>query len=584
MPKKKKQNTLTIEEDTSSELVQAHLPCDKCGSSDALALYDDGHTHCFSCGVTTQPTDGDADECDTEEHIDNTVSSSCIYDKERYLTDVHFTPLTRRKLSERTCRRYGYQIGTYFGETVHIAPYFNDVGEETGCKIRGKDKDFKVLGKIPCRFFGQHLFSGGRKLVITEGEIDCLSVSQSQDNKYPVVSLPQGVQSAKKVIKENLAWLSNFEEVILMFDMDAPGRKAVKECAPLFPPTQVKIAVLPLKDASECMMNGDAASIVRAIWDAAPYRPDGIINPKEEKQHLLVDEEGADGKAYPFPWNVELNDMTGGGIRKGELILMTAGTGIGKSTAAREIAYHLKMDEGLKIGMLMLEESPKKTMRDLLSIYREKPLHLMWSRERGTKETSKAFDAVFGDGRFLLYDHFGSLGEDRLLSAIRYLIVGEGCDFVVLDHISIAVSALETSGADERKTIDVVMTKLRSMVEETGAGVLVISHLRKPDSKQGNPFEEGGKINLDALRGSGSLKQLPDTIIALERNQQAENPEEKNLLTLRLLKCRFTGQTGLAGLLRWNGKKNRIEEVAEGATINLQDDNDKPSAADDSAF
>ena len=316
-------------------------------------------------------------------------------------------------------------------------------------------------------------------------------------------------------------------------------------------------------------MNGDAASIVRAIWDAAPYRPDGILNPKDEKEKLLSSEEGEDSKPYPFPWNIELNQMTGGGIRKGELLLMTAGTGIGKSTAAREIAYHLKMHEGCSVGMLMLEENPKKTMRDLLSIHREKPLHLVWAKERKTKATAKAFDAVFGDGKFLLYDHFGSLGEDRLLSAIRYMIVGEGCDFVILDHISIAVSALETSGGDERKTIDIIMTKLRSLVEETGAGVIVISHLRKPDTKSGNPFEQGGKISLDDLRGSGSLKQLPDTIIALERNQQADVEGERNLLSVRLLKCRFTGQTGLAGHLMWNGKRNRIEEAFEEAALDL---------------
>jgi len=117
------------------------------------------------------------------------------------------------------------------------------------------------------------------------------------------------------------------------------------------------------------------------------------------------------------------------------------------------------------------------------------------------------------------------------------------------------------------------MTKLRSLVEETGAGVIVISHLRKPDSKQGNPFEQGGKISLDDLRGSGSLKQLPDTIIALERNQQADVEGERNLLSVRLLKCRFTGQTGLAGHLMWNSKKNRI--TVEEASLDLPPQSDK---------
>ena len=113
---------------------------------------------------------------------------------------------------------------------------------------------------------------------------------------------------------------------------------------------------------------------------------------------------------------------------------------------------------------------------------------------------------------------------------------------------------------NERKAIDMLMTQLRALVEETGAGIVVVSHLRKGDTKT-TPFEQGGTISLDDLRGSGSLKQLPDTVLALERNQQADDDDQRNLLKLRVLKCRFTGNTGLAGYLRFNKSKNVIEDV-----------------------
>ncbi len=60
---------------------------------------------------------------------------------------------------------------------------------------------------------------------MTEGEIDCLTVSQVQGNKYPVVSIPTGAASAAKVFRANFNWLESFEEVIVMFDMDDAGRK-----------------------------------------------------------------------------------------------------------------------------------------------------------------------------------------------------------------------------------------------------------------------------------------------------------------------------------------------------------------------
>ena len=113
---------------------------------------------------------------------------------------------------------------------------------------------------------------------------------------------------------------------------------------------------------------------------------------------------------------------------------------------------------------------------------------------------------------------------------------------------------------NERKAIDMLMTQLRSLVEETGAGIVVVSHLRKGDTKS-TPFEQGGIISLDDLRGSGSLKQLPDTVLALERNQQADKENSRNVLKIRVLKCRFTGNTGLAGYLKFNKTKNILEDV-----------------------
>ena len=246
-------------------------------------------------------------------------------------------------------------------------------------------------------------------------------------------------------------------------------------------------------------------------------------------------------------------------MQKGEMQLLTAGSVIGKSNITHELAYTMRMRDHLRVGMVMLEESPKKTLRDLMSIHLSRPLHLMWN-DKTKAEVKEHYGEVFGDGGFLLYDHFGSIESNRLLDKIRYMIVAGGCDFVVLDHITIAVTTMEDGKGDERSTIDRLMTALRSLVEETGAGLIIISHLRKTDSKS-CPFEQGGSISMDDLRGSGSLKQLPDTIIAAERNQQAEDEGGRNKLRLRLLKWRFTGETGLADAIRFDKKTNRLHPI-----------------------
>lgn len=517
-----------------SEPIQTHLPCSFCGSSDAAALYSDGHTYCFSCQHSEYPK---------KQH----AADRKIIPR----SDMEIKDLKTRCISAETCKKYHYFVTIDNGKTIQVAEYCDDDGTVIFQKTRDRDKHFFLNGKSVYRFFGQDLWTRGKKLVITEGEIDCLSVSQMNGHKYPVVSLPHGCTSAKKCFKENLEWLSKFDEVIVMFDMDEQGQKAVEDVQGLLRPHQLKIAHLPLKDANECLMAGQGDAIIRAIYDAKEYRPDGIINAADVADSFFADE--AEAISYAYPWCAGLNKLTHG-LRKGEMVLFTAGTGIGKSTAVREIAYKLKMLDGLKVGMVMLEENYKKTMRELLSIHVKRPLSLVWG-SIDKQELQKPYQEVFGDGKFVLYDHFGSLEADNLLDKIRYLIVGEGCDFVVFDHISIAVSGMD-DGQDERKTIDKLMTNLRSLVEETGAGMIVISHLKKTNGDKA--FEEGGIICLDDLRGSGSLKQIPDEIIALERNQQAEQEVDRNNIKIRLLKNRFAGDTGLCGYLHYDKSIHKL--------------------------
>lgn len=530
-----------------SEIVKAHVPCEFCGSSDGATIYTD-HKYCFVCEKHTW-----LDEPQAERGERSLSSNKDVIP----VSDMEVRALKARGITSATCQKYGYYISKDdYGNTIQVADYKNENGKTIFQKIRGRDKKFSVRGEQENVFFGQHLFSKGRKLVITEGEIDCLTVSQIQDNKYPVVSLPFGAGSAKKIFKAQAEWLQNFEEVIVMFDMDEAGQKAVRSVSGILPPHKLKIAKLPLKDPNECLLAGKADAVVRAIWDCTEYRPDGILNAKDLKDEFFAKE--ANIVSYSFPWAAGLTKMTQG-IRKGEMLLLTAGTGIGKSTMARELAFKLKVKDGLKVGMVMLEENKNKTLRDLLSIACQTPLHLKWNSV--DKELLKpAYDDLFGDGGFCLYDHFGSIESSNLLEKIRFLITSENCDFIIFDHVSIAVSGLDESSMNERKAIDMLMTQLRSLVEETGAGIVVVSHLRKGDTKS-TPFEQGGTISLDDLRGSGSLKQLPDTVLALERNQQADEEDSRNVLKIRVLKCRFTGNTGLAGYLKFNKTKNVLEDV-----------------------
>jgi twinkle protein len=524
-----------MEQDESNFL--RHIPCDNCGSSDANSLYSDGHQFCFSC----------------QAHVKGDGTTPAPSPKKRAgdLITGEFMDLSKRKIREDTCRKFGYQVGELAGKKVQIAPYYDKAGTMVAQKIRGSDKSFKVLGDITKALpFGAPLWGKGKKLVVTEGEIDAMSVSQSQGNKWAVVSVPNGAQGAKKHMKLNFDYYELFDEIILMFDMDEPGQAAASECAELFSPGKAKIASLPMKDANECLVNGKADEIIQAIWNAKAYRPDGILSGADLWEEVSKTETI---QAIPYPWD-ELNEVTRGS-RRGELVTLTAGSGIGKSAVVREIAHHLLL-KGETVGMIMLEENPRRTALGLMGIHLNKPLHL---NKEGVSEADlrASYDATVGNGRCFLYDHWGSSGIDNLLSRIRFLARSCGCSWIILDHLSIVVSGL--GDGDERRLIDNAMTSLRTLVEETGVGMFLVSHLRRPEGDRGH--EQGARTALNQLRGSHAIAQLSDMVIGLERDQQGENP---NVTTLRVLKNRFSGETGEAGRLSYDRETGRLAPFVEG--------------------
>jgi twinkle protein len=514
-----------------------HTNCEACGSSDANGVYSDGHTYCFSCGVHKN-SDG---------HVEKAVSKKEVEKSLKPFLEWDSVALTARGISEETAKKFGVKVGKHNGKTVQAFPYYKD-GELIAVKLKDRNKNFEIIGnggKLP--FFGQNQKLIGRKLVVTEGELDAMAMSQVQGNKWPVVSVPNGAQGAVRCFRQNLDWLNRFEEIILMFDMDEAGQEAAKKCAEILKPGTCKIATLPLKDANEMLLAGQTKELTEAMWGAQSYRPDGIVS-GSDLWDVVAKEDVVSQVDYPFD---SMNKLTKG-LRQGELVTVTAGSGVGKSAFVREVAYHL-LQKGEKVGMIMLEENPRRTALGLMGIHMNRPLHI--SRSGTTpEEFRRAFESVFTKDNLFLYDHFGSSDVDNLLNKVRFMARGLECKWVVLDHLSILVSGLE--GGDERRLIDNAMTMLRTLVEETGIGMILVSHLRRPEGKG---HEEGATTSLSQLRGSHAIAQLSDIVVGLERNQQ--DSEYSNITTVRILKNRFTGETGTCGKLEYNPFTGRLSNL-----------------------
>jgi twinkle protein len=549
--------------------------CPKCAaagndtSGDNLGIYDDGHTYCFSCG-------------DYNGHGTTGATAKVEVLSETTFISTTTQAIPNRQLAADVCRKYNYGVGTNkHGEPVHVASYYAD-GKVVAQHTRGKEKAFRWIGDTSSlELFGQHLFKNngnGKRLFITEGELDCLSVAQALGNTWPVVSVPNGASSAVKYIKANLEFVNSYPDVILAFDMDDPGQEAALAVASLLPPGKCRIAALPEKDPNACLVSGNTRGLVSALYEARVHSPDEILHVSDV---ISSSDMAEDQQVFPFPYDSISEYLIG--QRSHEITLYCSGTGSGKSTFLRELAYGHLVD-GRSVGVIMLEESPQETLDDMISLVLSKPVRAIRAGRMMNDLRSKmgkdpiSMDIIddlsdeeyaaarreLGETSFYIYDHLGNAAMSCLLARIEYMATSLGVDVIMLDHITAAAAGLMGiadkdigGGGGERIIIDTMMKELRAISTRTGVHIDIVSQLKKTDKA----YEEGARITMQDLRGSGSLASVPNTVIALERDRQHENKIVSNTTIVRVLKNRLTGRSGVCATLWFNHATNRMEEI-----------------------
>lgn len=307
-----------------------------------------------------------------------------------------------------------------------------------------------------------------------------------------------------------------------------------------------------MKDINELLLNGAKARFLQAFFGARPYSPEGIVTGDALWNEYTAYLSHRKQSSIPYPWK-ELTKKTGG-IRKGEVVLLTAGSGVAKSTFAMAIQSHIAQLK-IKSAGLYLESSPALTIIDLMS-----PIlctNLRYGKEEVSNDLQReVFDTHFKDYIMLMSNNWNGEWES-VKKDIRYFKT-MGCEYIILDHVSRLVSGMETG--DERRALDNIAHQLKSLSEELNVGIIAVVHLKRPDGKA---HEEGGQTSLSQLRGSAGLAQLADIVIGLERNGQAEDETIRNTTTFRILKNRWLGLTGKSGEVVYDKNTCQLHEQLE---------------------
>jgi twinkle protein len=531
--------------------------CPSCGKRNSLVRYANDSAQCFNRGCGYR----EGHRPDTRPKADPIPRGLLRPDGASYSAI--------RGVGADTLRRYGAFLGGYKGARQLVVPIYDNTGVMVAQQVRMKDGTAEIVGERGTgrQLLGQHVYGdrNDKRVVVHSDAVDMMSTGQVMRLRAPCVSVLSDANGAIRDFKENYRWLDRFEEIVLFFQDTPEWQQASQSCASLFPAGKVKIALLgEHRSANEALQAGRPGDIENAVYAATPWRPLGIVNAKEGRELLF--KEGLQVPSWPYPWD-EFNESTMG-IRPGECTYHVAGTGVAKTTLMFHYAVKLLKWDGksflpdqpdfpvqapCKLGWMGFEDLTKQVKVGMLGIHAGKMLSL----EPVTEEEGLAlYDDLFGDGRLELYDpEQAEYALDAVLSYTRYMAKALDCRVIFFDPLSFIVSQLPVMQRTQEE--EKLAAKLAAEAKTLGVSFQISYHLKKPD---GTPFEEGRRIGLSDIKGSGALSHYAHNVLAYGRNQQGDRPD---LLFADSLKNRYARYTGEICILKYDMQTGRYEPTDE---------------------
>jgi twinkle protein len=460
-----------------------------------------------------------------------------------------------RGIPKDIVEKYGIRVehSTATGEpTKHYYPITTNRGVDiVAWKVRViETKDFYVSPAVPegtkVDLFGMKSSPFKPSLVvITEGELDAVAahwMMKGRFTRYMCLSLPFGAKGMNALL-DSREFLKGLD-VVYCPDKDEEGKASVDKIALILP--DVRIAKMSEKDACDMLKAGKKEEFMDAIDAAKTWSPSSIVSVSDILEDAMKPVER--GLSYPFE---RLSGITYGCPTR-SIIGIGAGPGAGKTSFVKAIQTHLMFHHRQKVGIFSLEETPKQTLRSLGGHIIHKPVHLP---DCEYDETTLRCAIESLDGLVHMYDHHGYKDWDDIASAIAYM-VHHGVKYIFIDPLSALVAHL--SASDANTYLNNAMFTLSKLTQALDFTVFHVNHLNNPDG--GKDHGAGGKVYGSQFTGSRAMWKFSTDMWGLERNQLAEDPDEKNKLRVVVLKNRLSGITD-SFHLRYNRSLGILEEI-----------------------
>ncbi len=458
--------------------------------------------------------------------------------------------LMGRGISEETVKRFEITVQTEH-ENVLVFPFFDEKGIMQFVKYRKTDFDKsrdknKEWCERECKpvLFGMKQCNGKfDRLVVTEGQIDSLSVAEAGIEN--AVSVPNGAKGFTWV-PYCYDWVTKFQEIVVFGDFEKGSMTLLEDIKKRFPCKIRQVREQDYKgckDANELLQKFGKEAVRQAVEQAVAV-PLNRVLPLAEVENVNI---------YELPklksGIAELDKKLYGGLPFGMVCILAGKRGDGKSTLAGQImvnaveqdyvtfAYSGELPNYLYKSWFDFQAAGRNRIREerkedsTINRYitrKNQELINSWYREK----------AYIYDNRIIEENE-----QEDLLKTLERSIMQYGVKVALIDNLMTAMYIDEGKGTDRYVRQGSFVKDLTRIAIKYDCLILLVAHRRK------NSFTLDAN---DEVSGSGDITNLAGITLSYDRGEKKEledgqmTEEQRKLI---IAKNRLFGKLDLKGII-----------------------------------